>query len=142
MPLRVTIELIPRGDESRKRKLAVVDIENDGTAGDLRGGGDVGNYLVRASAEMQGGFDEFAAFIWNDLPLTLTASAIESRLIDKDSSVRDQAKALFGTWQGACGTYCGRLADGGSEIIQPADFDSHLKVRRFYLRRDSAGMRV
>ena len=67
MPLRVTIELIPRGDESRKRKLAVVDIENDGTAGDLRGGGDVGNYLVRASAEMQGGFDEFAAFTMGPL---------------------------------------------------------------------------
>lgn len=67
MPLRVTIELIPRGDESRKKKLAVVDIENDGTAGDLRGGGDVGNYLVRASAEMQGGFDEFAAFTMGPL---------------------------------------------------------------------------
>jgi len=33
MPLRITLELIPRGDESRKTKLAVVDIENDGTAG-------------------------------------------------------------------------------------------------------------
>jgi hypothetical protein len=67
MPLRITIELIPRGDESRKRKLAQVEIENDGTAGDMRGGGDVGNYFVKASAEMQGGFDEFAAFTMGPL---------------------------------------------------------------------------
>lgn len=77
----------------------------------------------------------FTCHLWNDLPQTLTASMIESRLIDKDSPVRDQAKALFGNWQAACGTYCGRLADGGSGIIQPADFDAHLKVRRFYVRR-------
>lgn len=62
MPLRITIELIPRGDESRKRKLAQVDIENDGTAGDMHGGGAVGNYKVVASADMKGGYDEFASF--------------------------------------------------------------------------------
>ena len=63
MPLRVTIELIPRGDESRKRKLAVVDIENDGTAGDMRGGGDVGNYRVLASGLLgEAGWDDFASF--------------------------------------------------------------------------------
>lgn len=84
----------------------------------------------------------FTCHLWSNLPETLTASQIESRLLDKDSPVRDQAKMLFGTWQAACGTFCGRLADGGSEVIQPADFDAHLKVRRFYLRRESAGMRV
>jgi hypothetical protein len=77
----------------------------------------------------------FGSFLWSDLPLTMTASMIEARLLDKDSPVRDQAKSLFGNWQAACGTYCGRLADGGSNIIQPADFDSHLKVRRFFVRR-------
>jgi hypothetical protein len=67
MPLRITIELIPRGDEARKRKLAQVEIENDGTAGDMRGNGDVGNYRVLASAEMQGGYDEFASFTMGPL---------------------------------------------------------------------------
>lgn len=63
MPLRVTIELIPRGDESRKRKLAVVDIENDGTGGDQRGGGVVGNYRVHGQGELvAAGWDEFADF--------------------------------------------------------------------------------
>lgn len=77
----------------------------------------------------------FDFYLWNDLPTTLSASTIESRLLDRESPVRDQAKSLFGNWQAACGTYCGRLADSGSEIIQPADFDGHLKVRRFHLRR-------
>lgn len=77
----------------------------------------------------------FDSYLWNDLPATLTASAIESRLLDKESPVRDQAKMLFGSWQAACGTYLGRLADGGSETVKPAEYDSHLKVRRFYLRR-------
>lgn len=77
----------------------------------------------------------FTCHLWNDLPSVLTASVIESRLIDKDSPVRDQAKALFGSWTSACGTFLGRLADGGSSIVQPAEKDSHLKVRRFYLRR-------
>lgn len=40
--LRVTIELIPRGDESRKKHLGTVEISNDGT-GDTRRG----NYAVR-----------------------------------------------------------------------------------------------
>lgn len=62
MPLRVTIELIPRGDESRKKKIVVVDIENDGTAGDMRGSGDVGNYRVHAQGHTMGGWDDIAAF--------------------------------------------------------------------------------
>jgi len=73
--------------------------------------------------------------LWDDLPATLTASQVESRLLDHGSPVRDQAKMLFGSWQGACGTYLGRLADGGSDIVQPADFDGHLKVRRFFIHR-------
>ena len=54
MPLRVTVELIPRGDESRKRTVAVVDITNDGT-----GTHEVGNYDVRAEGDCQGGYDTF-----------------------------------------------------------------------------------
>ena len=55
MPLRVTIELIPRGDEARTRKIAVVNIENDGTGTQERG-----NYIVRAEGQTLGGWDEFA----------------------------------------------------------------------------------
>jgi hypothetical protein len=62
MPLRITLELIPRGDESQKKTLAVVDIENDGTAGDMRGNGDVGNYRVYAAGHCKGGYDDFASF--------------------------------------------------------------------------------
>jgi hypothetical protein len=81
----------------------------------------------------------FAGHLWQDLPRALTSSEIEGRLVDKDSPVRDQVKAVLGTWTMACGTYLGRLADSGSEIIQPADFDSHRKVRRFYVRRPVCG---
>jgi len=64
MPLRITLELIPRGDEAKKRKLAVVDIENDCTAGDMRGGGAVGNYRVCAAGLLaEAGWDDFADFI-------------------------------------------------------------------------------
>ncbi len=56
MPLRVTVELIPHGDESRKRKMAVVDITNDGT-----GTHEVGNYDVRAEGDTVGGWDSFYA---------------------------------------------------------------------------------
>jgi hypothetical protein len=61
MPLRVTIELIPHGDESRTQKLAMVDIENDCTAGDARGSGGSGKYRVHAQGQLQGiGWDDFA----------------------------------------------------------------------------------
>lgn len=40
--LRVTIEIIPKGDESRKRHLGTLDIVNDGT-----GNSEIGNYTVR-----------------------------------------------------------------------------------------------
>jgi hypothetical protein len=40
--LRVTIELLPLGDETRKRTLGTIDIANDGTGTFERG-----NYMVR-----------------------------------------------------------------------------------------------
>ena len=54
MPLRVTVELIPRGIEADKTTVAVVDISNDGT-----GTYEVGNYNVRAEGETIGGWDLF-----------------------------------------------------------------------------------
>jgi hypothetical protein len=63
MPLRITLELIPRGDEGAKRNVAVVDIENDTTAGNPRGRGDVGRYRVRAQGALgEAGWDDFAIF--------------------------------------------------------------------------------
>jgi hypothetical protein len=40
--LRVTIEILPSGDENRKRHLGTVEIANDGT-----GSAEVGNYSIR-----------------------------------------------------------------------------------------------
>ncbi|MFZ6731267.1 hypothetical protein ACO0LG_05015 [Undibacterium sp. Ji42W] len=40
--LRVTIEILPSGDESRKRHLGTVEIANDGT-----GSQEIGNYSIR-----------------------------------------------------------------------------------------------
>jgi hypothetical protein len=44
--IRVTVELIPKGDESRRRTLAVMEIANDGT-----GDATTGNYVGRLQAE-------------------------------------------------------------------------------------------
>jgi hypothetical protein len=57
--------------------------------------------------------------IWHDLPCTLTAAEIESRLLDQQSPVREQARGLF-TWHGACGSALARLARMGSEYIELA----------------------
>jgi len=40
--IRVTIEILPSGDESRKRHIGTVEIANDGT-----GSRDIGNYSIR-----------------------------------------------------------------------------------------------
>ena len=48
MPIRVTMEIIPRGDESRKFVAGVLDIENDAT-----GTHAIGNYNLRISGPVQ-----------------------------------------------------------------------------------------
>lgn len=40
--IRVTIEILPKGDESKKRHIGTVEIANDGT-----GSSSMGNYLIR-----------------------------------------------------------------------------------------------
>jgi hypothetical protein len=40
--IRVTVELLPKGDESRKRHIGSIEIANDGTGTALKG-----NYMVR-----------------------------------------------------------------------------------------------
>jgi len=55
MPLRVTIELIPFGDEKKKKTLAKVDIVNN-----LKGTPEKGNYDVSANVYKENGkFDIF-----------------------------------------------------------------------------------
>jgi hypothetical protein len=73
--------------------------------------------------------------LWPDLPATLKASEIEGRLLDKDSPVREQAKMLFGTWTAACGTWLGRLADGGTEIVKRGGIDGHTKIGSYTVSR-------
>jgi hypothetical protein len=71
MPLRITIELVPHGEERRRRKLAVLDIENDGTA-DASGVGPIGNYFVRTSADCgEAGWDELDDLGVNGVPRLL-----------------------------------------------------------------------
>ena len=48
MPLRVTIEIVPHGIESAKRKLASIEIVND-----LTGTPTMGNYIVIAEGERE-----------------------------------------------------------------------------------------
>jgi len=48
MPLRVTIEIVPHGVESAKRKLASIEIIND-----LTGTQDFGNYTIIANGERE-----------------------------------------------------------------------------------------
>jgi hypothetical protein len=54
MPLRVTIEIVPHGVESAKRKLASIEIIND-----LTGTPNMGNYLIRAEGEREGEWRKF-----------------------------------------------------------------------------------
>ncbi len=59
MPYKVTIELIPRGDESRAQKLAIIRITNDGTGDQY-----YANYRVEAEGQTSegGGWDSYAGF--------------------------------------------------------------------------------
>jgi hypothetical protein len=62
MPIRITVELIPYGDEDQKQNLAIIDVENDGT-----GTYEMGNYIVRAEGQCSVGgesigWDGYAGF--------------------------------------------------------------------------------
>ena len=52
MPLRITLELIPRGDESRKRVMGTLDIEN---TGDHPQHPKLANYHYRMTGPVHGG---------------------------------------------------------------------------------------
>jgi hypothetical protein len=74
--------------------------------------------------------------LWQNVPEVLTACDVETRLLDLSSPVREQARKLL-TWGTACGSYLGKLADSGSEIVKPAEYDGHKKRRRFLVTRPS-----
>jgi len=59
MPLRITIELIPHGDESRKEIVAIVEADNDGTGTQA-----AGNYNVSIIGPVHGG----GLDLWADVP--------------------------------------------------------------------------
>jgi hypothetical protein len=52
MPLRVTLELIPRGDERRKKTVGTLEIEN---TGDHPGHPTLANYHYRMTGPINGG---------------------------------------------------------------------------------------
>jgi len=70
--------------------------------------------------------------IWYDLPREFTAIEIETRLTDMHSTVRDQARSLL-HWHGACGAALARLAKMDRGLVSEGTFDSHSKIRRFYV---------
>jgi hypothetical protein len=77
--IRVTIELLPHGDETRKRHLGTAIIANDGTGKDTHG-----NYNIRLSRRGQPdstwktgrltGFQRKRFLVWDLLLLALAAT--------------------------------------------------------------------
>ena len=73
--------------------------------------------------------------IWHDLPRDMTASEVESRLLEIGSPVRDQARQLCGTWHGACGSALAKLARSGSDYVHLSDRPPVGKSLRYYISR-------
>ncbi len=47
--LRVTVEIVPRGDESRKRRIAVMEIVNDGSGDAI-----IDDYYIQSCKDVYG----------------------------------------------------------------------------------------
>jgi len=73
--------------------------------------------------------------IWHDLPRDMTASEVESRLIELNSPVREQARQLCQTWHGACGSALAKLARSGSDYVQLSERPPVGKALRYYITR-------
>ncbi len=83
--IRVTVELLPHGDESRKRHLGTATIANDGTGTTTHG-----NYNIRLSRRGQPdsvwktgrltGFQRKRLLVW-DLLLLALAATVGQRMI-------------------------------------------------------------
>jgi hypothetical protein len=74
----------------------------------------------RLESLLEAAFADFG--IWFDLPRDMTASEIESRLIELNSPVRDQARQLCGSWHGACGSALAKLARSGSQYVSISSY--------------------
>jgi Family of unknown function (DUF5906) len=70
--------------------------------------------------------------LWSDLPRTLTATEVESRL--SEGATKAQAGKLF-SYPTACGNYLAKLATSDCEFVQKADRDLHLKVNRYHISK-------
>ncbi len=73
--------------------------------------------------------------IWHDLPRDMTASEVESRLVELNSPVREQARQLCGTWHGACGSALAKLARSGSDYVSLSERPPVGKALRYYISR-------
>lgn len=71
--------------------------------------------------------------LWGDLPREMTASEIESRLLEQGSTVREQARGLF-TWHGACGSALSKLCRMGADVVERGSFDGHKRVQLYRVK--------
>lgn len=71
--------------------------------------------------------------IWFDLPREMSASEIESRLLEPGSLVRDQARALF-SWGGACGSAAIKLARMENRVVSLGGYDTHRQRQLYWVR--------
>jgi hypothetical protein len=76
----------------------------------------------------------FDHHLWHDLPATLSAAQIETRLIHSESPVRDLARHLF-LYPAAAGKYLAKLAREGSPHVQLDQPDRRTKTQRYRLQR-------
>ena len=65
----------------------------------------------------------------------MTASEVESRLIELNSPVREQARQLCGTWHGACGSALAKLARSGSQYVTLSDRPPLKRALRYHISR-------
>ena len=87
----------------------------------------------RLESLLESAFADFG--IWYDLPRDMTASEVESRLIELNSPVREQARQLCGTWHGACGSALAKLARSGSKYVTLSDRPPLKRALRYHISR-------
>lgn len=87
----------------------------------------------RLESLLESAFADFG--IWYDLPRDMTASEVESRLIELNSPVREQARQLCGTWHGACGSALAKLARSGSQYVTLSDRPPLKRALRYHISR-------
>lgn len=87
----------------------------------------------RLEALLEAAFADWG--IWHDLPRDMTASEVESRLVELNSPVREQARQLCSTWHGACGSALAKLARSNCQYVSLSDRAPVGKALRYYISR-------